>query len=242
MGAGRDGARKAGPAHPRHIKNTACAEKCSHLRKNVSRRVDTLGGGWVAVPALPFTHAAGARLAHRDQRAVRDMMKDPFAKTISYRLNHTARLQRALSARLLSDLGLFPGQETVLKLLSEQDGRTMGDLATALRVRPPTASKTVARLTAQGLVQRRTSDGDGRIVRVFLTAQGAERASSIDSIWGVMETEITAGLDGKERKRLRKLLRKVEKNLALRLGTNTGAHDTAEDGADDDGPDEEDDL
>lgn len=169
-------------------------------------------------------------------------MKDPFAKTISYRLNHTARLQRALSARLLSDLGLFPGQETVLKLLSEEDGRTMGDLANALRVRPPTASKTVARLTAQGLVERRTSDGDGRIVRVFLTEAGAERASSIDGIWELMETEIAAGLDNKERKRLRKLLRKVEKNLALRLGTHDGAQDNAEDGADDDmdGPDDDD--
>ncbi len=168
-------------------------------------------------------------------------MKDPFAKTISYRLNHTARLQRALSARLLSDLGLFPGQESVLKLLSEDDGRTMGDLAAALRVRPPTASKTVARLTTQGLVERRTSDGDGRIVRVFLTEQGAERAGSIDGIWELMETEITAGLDGKERKRLRKLLRKVEKNLALRLGTHTDAHDAAEEGTDDEGPDEDDD-
>ncbi len=168
-------------------------------------------------------------------------MKDPFAKTISYRLNHTARLQRALSARLLSDLGLFPGQESVLKLLSEEDGRTMGDLAAALRVRPPTASKTVARLTTQGLVERRTSDGDGRIVRVFLTEQGAERAGSIDGIWELMETEITAGLDGKERKRLRKLLRKVEKNLALRLGTHTDAHDATEEGTDEDGPDEDDD-
>ncbi len=169
-------------------------------------------------------------------------MKDPFAKTISYRLNHTARLQRALSARLLSDLGLFPGQETVLKLLSEEDGRTMGDLANALRVRPPTASKTVARLTAQGLVERRTSDGDGRIVRVFLTEPGAERARSIDGIWELMETEIAAGLDSKERKRLRKLLRKVEKNLALRLGTHDATQDSADDGADDDldGPDDDD--
>ncbi|MGE4373851.1 MAG: MarR family winged helix-turn-helix transcriptional regulator [Xanthobacter sp.] len=161
-------------------------------------------------------------------------MKDPFTKTISYRLNHTARLQRAFSARLLADLGLFPGQETVLKLLADQDGRTMGDLATALRVRPPTASKTVARLTTQGLVERRTSDGDGRIVRVYLTDQGRERSGSIDGIWDLMEEEITAGLDGKERKRLRKLLRKVEKNLAARLGTDDGDEDDADAGDEDD--------
>lgn len=160
-------------------------------------------------------------------------MKDPFAKTIGYRLNHTARLQRALAARLLSDLGLFPGQEAVLKLLAELDGRTMGDLAAALRVRPPTASKTIARLTSQGLVERRTTDGDGRLVRVFLTDTGRERSTAIDGVWEAMENEIVGGLDTKERKRLRKLLRKVEKNLAERLGADGGADDEA-DAADDD--------
>jgi len=155
-------------------------------------------------------------------------MKDPIAKTIGYRLTHTARLQKALSARLLADLGLFPGQESVLKLLLEHDGRTMGDLANALRVRPPTASKTIARLTAQGLVERRATDGDGRLVRVFLTEAGRERGSSIDKIWDTLEAEMVAGLDGKERKRLRKLLRKVEKNLATRLGADGGADDEAD--------------
>ncbi|MDE1569911.1 MarR family transcriptional regulator [Aquabacter sp. L1I39] len=161
-------------------------------------------------------------------------MKDPIAKTIGYRLTHTARLQKALSARLLSELGLFPGQESVLKLLIEQDGRTMGDLANALRVRPPTASKTIARLTTQGLVERRTMDGDGRLVRVFLTAAGRERGGSIDKIWDTLEGEMVAGLDGKDRKRLRKLLRKVEKNLAVRLGADGGVDEDPEGVEDDD--------
>ncbi len=160
-------------------------------------------------------------------------MKDPIAKSIGYRLNHTARLQRALSARLLADLGLFPGQESVLKMLVEQDGRTMGELATALRVRPPTASKTIARLTTQGLVERRATDGDGRLVRVFLTSTGRERGLAVDGIWEALETEIVDGLDNKERKRLRKLLRKVEKNLAARLGADHGADDEPE-GAEED--------
>ena len=152
-------------------------------------------------------------------------MKDPVQKSIGYRLTHTARLQTALSARLLAALGLFPGQEAVLKLLSEQDGRTMGDLAAALRVRPPTASKTIARLTSQGLVERRATDGDGRLVRVFLTEAGRERSASIGGVWDQLEAEMVARLDNKERRRLRKLLRKVEKNLAQRLGADGGLDD-----------------
>jgi MarR family transcriptional regulator, organic hydroperoxide resistance regulator len=160
-------------------------------------------------------------------------MKDPVQKTIGYRLTHTARLQKALSARLLASLGLFPGQESVLKLLCEADGRTMGDLASALRVRPPTASKTIARLTTQGLVERRATDGDGRLVRVFLTDAGRERGASIDHVWDQLEAEMVLGLDSKEKKRLRKLLRKVEKNLALRLGADGGLDDEAEPGDED---------
>lgn len=145
-------------------------------------------------------------------------VKDTLDKSIGHRLHHAARLQRALAARHLTELGLFPGQETVLKLLAETDGRTMTELAAALQVRPPTASKTVGRLSAQGLLTRRATDGDGRLVRVYLTEEGRQRAGAIDGIWNSLEDTMVAGLDGKDRKRLRKLLRKLEKNLALTLG------------------------
>ena len=161
-------------------------------------------------------------------------MKEGFDKTIGHRLHHAARLQRALAARHLAELGLFPGQETVLKLLLDDDGRTMTELASALRVRPPTASKTVGRLSAQGLLARRAAggEGDGRLVRVFLTDEGRTRAAAIDGVWDKIEDTMGDGLDGKERKRLRKLLRRIEKNLAAKLGTKLGTADTdAEDEA-----------
>lgn len=144
-------------------------------------------------------------------------MKNPYAKTVGYELLHAARLHRARSAQLLAELGLFPGQEQVLTLLMEENGRTMGDLATQLRVRPPTASKTVARLTAQGLVERRASSGDGRMVRVELTEEGRRRADAVQGVWDTLEREAVGELDGKDRKRLRKLLRKLRRNISLTL-------------------------
>ena len=45
---------------------------------------------------------------------------------------------------------------------------------------------------------------------------------------------MVAGLDGKDRKRLRKLLRKVEKNLAVRLGADGGVDEDPEGVEDDD--------
>lgn len=145
-------------------------------------------------------------------------MKSPYAKTVGYELLHAARLHRARSAQLLTELGLFPGQEQVLTLLAAENGRTMGDLASELRVRPPTASKTVARLAAQGLVERRTVNGDGRVVKVELTDEGRRRAEAVDAVWGELEREAADGIDGKDRKKLRKLLRKLGRNVGAKVG------------------------
>ena len=156
-------------------------------------------------------------------------------KSVILQLIHTARLQRTRAAGLLQEIGLFPGQEQVLQSLSRKEaarngggdaghppetdaGMAMGDLATELRVRAPTVSKTVARLTAQGLVERKGAGNDKRQVYVRLTGEGRKRASAIDAITSRLETELTDGLDAKDRKRFRKLLRKAAKNLAAATG------------------------
>ena len=160
-------------------------------------------------------------------------MRHPASKTIGYQLIHVARLHRARTARLLEALDLFPGQEQVLEALSGRDAMSMSELADILRVRPPTASKTIARLSAAGLIERRTADGDGRVVRVALTDLGREKSQAIEAIALDIETEATAHLDGKDRKRLRKLLRRVEKGLKTALGSEDEADE-------DDGPEETD--
>jgi DNA-binding MarR family transcriptional regulator len=51
---------------------------------------------------------------------------------------------------------------------------TLGDLARAEQVRPPTISKLIVELEAQGLVERETDAADRRIVRVRATLRGAK--------------------------------------------------------------------
>jgi DNA-binding MarR family transcriptional regulator len=150
-------------------------------------------------------------------------MKHPASKTIGYQLIHVARLHRARTAKLLEGLGLFPGQEQVIEALAMRDAMSMSELAGILRVRPPTASKTVARLSALGLVERRTAEGDGRVVRVALTKEGRETASAIEALALDIEAEVVGHLDGKDKKRLRKLIRRVEKGLKEALGTSGDA-------------------
>src|SRR5206468_1677402 len=111
-----------------------------------------------------------------------------------------------------------PGQEQALQFLAAHESPTMGELADALNVKAPTVSKTIARLSLQHLVERKISDSDGRLVRVGLTQAGRERAAALAGLAEQIEEDLTKGLDGKDRKRLRRLLRKAAKNLAKASG------------------------
>lgn len=144
-------------------------------------------------------------------------------KTITFRLAQTARAARGRSGSHLTRIGLHPGQDSVLKTLSEQDGLSMSQLAQSLAVQPPTVTKMVSRLAAQGYVERKASMGDGRQAHVYLTQQGRDTILAIDKGWKRLEKEALAGLDDKDIKRLRKILRQIERNLSA----------IAEDGEDD---------
>lgn len=101
----------------------------------------------------------------------------------------------------------------------------MSQLATTLAVQPPTVTKMVTRLSAQGFLRRATSEADGRLARVFLTDEGRALVETVDTSWKRLEREALVGLDEKDRKKLRKLLRQVEKNLGSRRGDDLDAED-----------------
>lgn len=135
-------------------------------------------------------------------------------KSITFQLAQTARAHRTRAGVHLGRIGLHPGQEAVLKALEDRDGQSMSELAAVLAVQPPTVTKMIARLGAQGLVSRQVSSADGRLARVYLTEEGRERVEAVNIAWKRVEKEALAGFDEKDRKRLRKLLRQIEKNLS----------------------------
>lgn len=140
-------------------------------------------------------------------------MTKSLEKSVGRALLVAARLHRARMGERLNGLGLFPGQEQALKALQPAP-MTMGELATLLRVKPPTVSKTIGRLSLQGLVTREGGSRDGRLVQVALTEHGQKTATALDAVWNQVEDELLEKLDAKERKQLRKLLRKASKGLS----------------------------
>jgi DNA-binding MarR family transcriptional regulator len=134
-------------------------------------------------------------------------------RTVTHRLAQAAHAYRVRAGSRLARIDLHSGQDALLKALDENDGQSMSDLAAALGVQPPTVTKMISRLAAQDYVERRASQGDGRQALVFLTERGRRAVDLIDRIWKRIEKDSLAGIDEKDRKRLRKLLRQVAQNL-----------------------------
>lgn len=155
-------------------------------------------------------------------------------KSVGRLLILASRLHRARIGEKLQALSLFPGQEQVLEILALEGAMPMGELAGKLNVRPPTVSKTIARLSAQGLVTRSSDGGDGRLVRVQLTPEGEARAASLGDLLDEVENEMLADFDGKDKRRIRKLLRKTVKALGKAGGRSTEAGEDEADTEEDD--------
>jgi DNA-binding MarR family transcriptional regulator len=142
-------------------------------------------------------------------------MTHPARKTLGFQLAGAARAHRALLAGHLDELGLFPGQERILHLLSTREAASVGDLSRVLGVRPPTVSKSVNRLAAEGLVERKSSPDDSRVVLVSLTAEGRSRLQRLEEKMEEAEADMVSVLGEKDSRRLRKLLRKLSRGLAV---------------------------
>ena len=125
----------------------------------------------------------------------------------------TARMMKTLLARRLYEFGLYVGQDRIILLLATKDGQSPGSLAKRLGVKPPTVTKTIARLQEQGFVTKRGSHKDQRQLHVFLTKDGHKIVDLIERAIEETEREVTGGLDEQEQYTLLTLMDRIHKNL-----------------------------
>ncbi|HEX2040309.1 MAG TPA: MarR family transcriptional regulator [Acidimicrobiales bacterium] len=101
------------------------------------------------------------------------------ASTVSRDTNELAARLRLVMARLVrrarqeaTTMETTPSMLSALSIVANLGSPTLGELAAAERVTPPTVTKIVARLEDAGLVAREQDAGDRRIARVRLTDEG----------------------------------------------------------------------
>ncbi len=106
--------------------------------------------------------------------------------------------------------GVGPAQLSALSVLVFGGPRSLGELANAEQVRPPTMSRIVAGLEREGLVRRHATE-DGRRVRLEASAKGTKilqegrkrRVQSLAQALSVFSSE--------DRKKLHELIDHLEK-------------------------------
>jgi DNA-binding MarR family transcriptional regulator len=88
---------------------------------------------------------------------------------------HSAAIHLLRRLRREDDASGLPApQLSALSVIVFGGPITLGDLAHAEQVRPPTITRVVAALEEDGLVERVQGDADRRVVRVQATARGAK--------------------------------------------------------------------
>ncbi len=88
---------------------------------------------------------------------------------------HSAAIHLLRRLRREDDASGLPApQLSALSVIVFAGPITLGELARAEQVRPPTISKLIVELEAQGLVAREPDEADRRIVRVHATARGSK--------------------------------------------------------------------
>lgn len=135
---------------------------------------------------------------------------------VLYRLQSVSRLARTLLATRLLESGLYAGQDAVMLQLASKDGLPPSVLAQRLGVRPPTITKTIARMQSQGFVVKKSSDRDQRQSHIFLTSLGRETLKAIEKAIRRTDKDMLKKLDKKERKAILKMLERMENSLLVR--------------------------
>lgn len=128
-------------------------------------------------------------------------------------ITHAARSMRTALTRSLGESGLYAGQDGVILALAEEEGMTPGQLALRLGVKAPTMTRTIGRMEAQGFLERRADEADGRLTKVYLTETGFRTVEQIGRSISQCGAQAAKGLSEKEVRTLLKLLKLVEHNL-----------------------------
>lgn len=119
------------------------------------------------------------------------------------------RLNRRLRQQSLA--GLSPAQGSALASVNRLGTPTLGELAQAEQVQPPTMTRLVATMAGAGLVERLGDAVDGRVCRVRLTAEGRRRLEGIRSEKTAFLARRFAALEPSERAALGDLTSLLER-------------------------------
>ncbi|MFZ4615474.1 MAG: MarR family winged helix-turn-helix transcriptional regulator [Rectinemataceae bacterium] len=124
-------------------------------------------GGQLAGRHPGAGHPGGSKVLNpRDRQSFR----------IALRIREINALANARIAEALASSGLTMPQITAIRLVAHAGSRTMSQICVEMNASPSTVAGIIDRLEAAGILERKRSEVDRRVINVHLAAAGSEKA------------------------------------------------------------------
>lgn len=130
------------------------------------------------------------------------------------RLNQLTLLHRMKIYKIVSEKGLYMGQQPVLDYIKSNDMCTQKELASFLGVSPASVSVSVKRLEKAGCITRRPDESDARGNRLSVTEKGRQASRECRSGFDSVDAEMFAGFTSEEIEQLTLYLDRMIFNLS----------------------------
>ncbi|HEU5282674.1 MAG TPA: MarR family transcriptional regulator [Burkholderiales bacterium] len=121
------------------------------------------------------------------------MAHPPITTSLTYLLAQANRLVSGALERLLAAEGAQIEHWRVLEVLSDEQGRSMGELAQLVLMNHPALTKLIDRMVSRGWVHRAADAADSRRVLVFATDAGVEFVARLRARVADYEESLDAG-------------------------------------------------
>lgn len=152
--------------------------------------------------------AASEKNAHK---ALYDLKQDvdPILETFVFLYTESRRATKDVAR----EHGLTGPQVTVLKLLEGVGDLSLSELSDRIQARNSTITGIVDRMQRDGLVVRRRSDRDRRVIEIVLTPRGKTLAKAIPVQPMQMFASALRSLSPEDREALRRILRAMSDHV-----------------------------
>ncbi|MBC8174511.1 MAG: MarR family transcriptional regulator [Candidatus Marinimicrobia bacterium] len=117
-------------------------------------------------------------------------------------------MKKMLDARL-SEFGVTSSQHTVLSTLAENDGLSLSEIGKRIYLDKPAITGLADRLEKDGLVERRRTSEDRRVIRLYLTEKGQNLLQRFEKIATEVDRELVQVLSSSELNKFREMLNRI---------------------------------
>ena len=143
----------------------------------------------------------------------RPLPPPPPRGSIGARIGFISRKSKNYFNQVVSEEGLFAGQHHIIMMLERVGCATVSQIAEEMRTTSATASVSIKRLEKAGFVEKRSSDSDARITKIYLPDKALAVTQRIKAKMDEAEESLTQGLTQEEKYLLSDLLDKVVNNI-----------------------------